>query len=362
MELSRFTGSDLFDACLSKYARTSLIPAVTPHRHLTNLSHHFHFPVFIKRDDLTGFGIGGNKARKLEYLIADAINSRATDIVTGGGVQSNFASMAAIAARGHGLKCHLALIETVPVCSPFYDEGGNIAIDRIAGAKTQRIPGDSNISESISRLAAEIGETKGQTPYEIPIGGSNDIGTMGFVRGALEYAAQVKSYSTPIDTIVVASGSAGTQAGLIVGLELAKCSQSVIGISVLHSKPDLRKRVLTLCETLAVKLGLDNIDWNKRIQVEVGFIAKGYGLPSKTTWDSIETLVASDGIICDPVYSGKALHGLLTLLQNHRQQLGRGVTFWHTGGGVGLLAYADQIKTHFTNRRDQNASIGKWKQ
>jgi D-cysteine desulfhydrase family pyridoxal phosphate-dependent enzyme len=329
---------------LSAHPRIQLLPAPTPLYRLGGLSALSRLPVFIKRDDLSGVGAGGNKARKLEYLLADAHRQGARCVVSGGAVQSNHAAMVAVCARRVGVDCHLALIEAVPVESPFYDEGGNIAIDRLCGARIRRFPPDRDPNEYVALLSKEIEKAEGHTPYPIPMGGSNGIGALGYVRAAIEYAEQVGGCEDAIDTVLLPSGSAGTQAGLIVGLALAGLEQSVIGISVLHSEANLRGLVLALCERLAEMLGLTGIDWNERISIDDGFVGPGYGLPTRETWESIRRLITTDGVICDPVYTGKALHGLLTCLEDRRSSLGRGVTFWHTGGLVGLLGYADRIE------------------
>ena len=328
---------------LDDYPRIQLLPAPTPLYRLEGLSKLSDLPVYIKRDDLSGVGAGGNKARKLEYLLADARQQGARCVVTGGAVQSNHAAMVAVCARRVGLDCHLALIEAVPVKSSFYDEGGNIAIDRLCGAKIRRFPPDRDPNEYVALIAREIEKAEGHTPYPIPMGGSNGTGALGYVRAAAEYARQLETCGETIDTVILPSGSAGTQAGLVVGLALAGLDQSVIGISVLHNEANLRSIVAGLCEQLGEMLGLTGIDWNERFSIDDRFVGPGYGVPMPETWESIRKLIGSDGVICDPVYTGKAFHGLLTHLEQKRASLGRGVTFWHTGGLVGLLGYADRI-------------------
>jgi 1-aminocyclopropane-1-carboxylate deaminase/D-cysteine desulfhydrase-like pyridoxal-dependent ACC family enzyme len=265
-------------------------------------------------------------------------------VVTGGAIQSNHAAMVAVCARRIGVDCHLALVEAVPVESPFYDDGGNVVIDRLCGARIRRFPADRDPNEYVALVSREIEETEGHVPYQIPMGGSNGTGALGYVRAALEYAQQLDRLADTVDTVLHPSGSAGTQAGLIVGLALAGLEQSVIGISVLHNEADLRGAVLALCEQLGDMLGMTGIDWNERIAIDDGFVGPGYGIPTRETWESIRKLIGTDGVICDPVYTGKALQGLLGYLEERRSSLGRGVTFWHTGGTAGLLGYADRIE------------------
>jgi D-cysteine desulfhydrase family pyridoxal phosphate-dependent enzyme len=339
---------------LAAYSRIQLLQVPTPFYRLEGLSSLFRLPVYIKRDDLTGVGAGGNKARKLEYLLADARQHGAQCVVSGGGIQSNHAAMVAVCSRRIGVACHLALVEAVPVKSSFYDEGGNIAIDRLCDARIRRFPADRDPNEYVALLAREIEETEGHAPYRIPMGGSNGTGALGYVRAAIEYARQLDRCADAIDTVLLPSGSAGTQAGLIVGFAIAGLEHSVIGISVLHTEATLRGLVLELCERLADMLDLTGIDWNARISIDDSFVGPGYGLPTRETWESIRKLIAADGVICDPVYTGKALHGFLTYLGERRPSLGRGVSFWHTGGLAGLFGYADQIESAHSEARTED--------
>ena len=330
---------------LDAQPRLSFLPGVTPLYRLNGLSERHRFDVYIKRDDLTGVGAGGNKSRKLEYLLADAQAKGHHSVVSGGGVQSNHAAMTAVCSKRVGLDCYLALVESVPVCSPFYDEGANVALDRLCGASITRYKSEKPTDDYIVDLVASVTRSRGEHPYLIPVGGSSARGALGYVRAALEFVDQrdrLGSGSGVVDTIIVACGSGGTQAGLLVGLALAGVDTNVIGISVSHT--DLTQTIVGLCEQLAEMLGLAPIDWASRVVLDHRFVGEGYGLPSARTWESIQSLVSSDAVICDPVYTGKALTGLLDYLEVGRDRLGGGVTFWHTGGITGLFGYADRIQ------------------
>ncbi len=328
-------------ARLDALPRLPLLPSVTPFYRLDGMSERHHFEVYIKRDDLTGVGAGGNKARKLEYLLADAKAKGHQSVVSGGGVQSNHAAMTAVCSKRVGMDCYLALVESVPVSSVFYDEGANVSLDRLCGASITRFKSEKPTDAYIIDLVASLARSRGEQPYLIPVGGSSAIGALGYVRAALEFAQQEQS-AGPIDTIVVACGSAGTQAGLLVGLAMAGLSTKVIGISVSHT--DLRDTIIRLCQELAGLLGLKATDWADRVVLDHRFVGEGYGLPSSQTWESIQSLIGSDAVICDPVYTGKALTGLLDYLEGDRGILGAGVTFWHTGGITGLFGYSDRIQ------------------
>ncbi len=332
---------------LAAVPRRRFLTGPSPLYRLDGFSERFGRSVWIKRDDLTGVGLGGNKTRKLEYLMADALARGATAVVTGGGVQSNHASATAILARRMGLGCHLALAETVPLSSELYDEGGNVAIDRLCRATLRRYPQGTDSRAAIEDLADRIEAEHGRRPYVIPVGGSNAVGGLGFVRAGLELARQAGERGASIDAVVLASGSGGTQAGLLVGLALAGRSTRVIGISVSRTERSLRPIIGALCQELAQRVGVVGIDWEQRIEVDDRFVGEGYGLPSEATWTAIETLIETDAVVSDPVYSGKAIEGLLHRLDREPESLGDGCLFWHTGGVSGLLAYADPIRHRY---------------
>ena len=328
---------------LERADRLSLLPAPSPLHPLAGLHGRYGLPLWIKRDDLTGVGLGGNKTRKLEYLLADAKAKGARAVVTGGGIQSNHSSATAILARRFGLACHLALAESVPISGPHYDEGGNVAVDRLCGATIRRYPAAPDTNELIADLADRVEADSGQRPYVIPVGGSNTIGARGFVRAGLELAEQLERVDAAVGTIVLASGSGGTQAGLVVGLSMAGLPTRVIGVSVARREKSLRPIVGSLCDRVATELGLDGVDWDERIEIDDRFIGQGYGVPSPGTWSAIESLIETDAVVTDPVYTGKAVEGLLHRLDRERSSLDGGCLFWHTGGVSGLLAYAGSI-------------------
>lgn len=324
--------------------KINLVAEPTPLYRLDSISQQYDFPVWVKRDDLTGQGMGGNKIRKLEYILADAQKKGATTLVTGGGWQSNHAASLAICARKAGLRSALALVSGGEEKSEHYVHGGNMLLDRLSGAQIMPFTPGSDVNASIEKLSALVTETEGVEPYSVVMGGSDPIGAMGYVDAALEIAEQLKGQSVNIDTIIHASGSAGTQAGLIVGSVLADLDVRVLGLSILHEQSVLRELVLNLCEELAIILGLKGINWDEKIHIDDRFIGEGYGIASKETWLAIQKLITSEALVFDPTYSGKAAEGLLHFLDKEPIELGRGVLFIHTGGSPGLFAAADASK------------------
>jgi len=325
---------------LDKYAKFQLISDHTPLQTLCNLSKKYQQTLYIKRDDLTGVGVGGNKVRKLEYIVGDAIQKGATTLVTGGGVQSNHAAMTAIVAKRAGMKCHLALADAVPMKSEHYHQGGNAFIDQLMATSVRRFEKGKTSNQCIAELSDIVEKSDHAAPYPVPMGGSNALGCLGYVQAAFELIEQLKAKNITLASIVVASGSAGTQAGLIVGFAMAKIDIRVLGVSVLHPKEVLQKMIQELCEQTASLLAISEADWKSKVFVDDSYIGAGYGLPASSTWQAIDALVTSESIICDPVYTGKALEGWLHYLENDKELLGETSLFWHTGGFSGLFGYA----------------------
>ena len=323
--------------------RLPLVKVTTALYRLERLSELYRFPIYVKRDDLTGVGAGGNKARKLEYLLADARSQGAASVISGGALQSNHAAMTAVCARYTGFDCHLALVDAVPIESLHYQHGGNLVLDHLCGAKVTRFPAGSSSNDCINRQAELVREQTGTSPYIIPVGGSSATGALGYVRAGLEIADQLQNSNAIVDTLALGSGSAGTQAGLVVGLYLAGLRTNVLGISVLSPAAELRKQVVTVCQELSTMLDITGIDWSSRVWVNDGYVGPGYGLPYDKVWDALGTAIQNEGLLLDPVYTGKGFAGLLDYLDNRRQELGSGVLFLHTGGLVGALSYAAEI-------------------
>ncbi|TIS80582.1 MAG: D-cysteine desulfhydrase [Mesorhizobium sp.] len=326
-----------------QFPRLHIVHLPTPLEPLDRLSAALKGPrIWIKRDDCTGLATGGNKARKLEFLMADAIQRGADTIITSGATQSNHARQTAAFAAKLGLKCKLVLEECVKPSDISFRTNGNALLDRLVGAETLFVTAGTETSPLMSEIAQDC-SANGGTPYVIPVGGSNPIGTMGYVQAARELNAQTAELKLNIDEIVLASGSAGTQAGLLVGFRACDLSPPVWGVSVGRSKDALGPLVLNLAQQTAEFAGVDMSIALGDVLVSSEFVGQGYGLPTSQAIEAIELTARHEGILLDPVYTGKAMAGLIHRIRQGIYRPGQNIVFWHTGGVAGLFAYADEF-------------------
>jgi D-cysteine desulfhydrase family pyridoxal phosphate-dependent enzyme len=320
--------------------RVALATLPTPLEFLPRLSRTLGGPdIWVKRDDCTGLGMGGNKARKLEYLIGDARAKGADTLITAGALQSNHARQTAAAAAKLGLGCILVLTDTVPERSEAYRSSGNVLLDRLFGADVRMYPRGTDAAAVMETVAKDCREA-GRKPYVIPIGGSNEIGALGYVDASHELAQQGKQLGLCLSCVVTASGSAGTQAGLVAGFSLRPNAPRVIGFSVARKSTDQSERVRSIADTTTLLCGgsLVSVD---SVVVDDNFIGDGYGRPTKEMTEAVRLVAQEEGLILDPVYSGKAMAGLIAYIRAGRFTRSDQVTFIHTGGSVGLFAYDD---------------------
>lgn len=319
--------------------KTSLAHLPTPIEALTVLSRSLGGPeIWAKRDDCTGLAGGGNKARKLEYLMHDAVANGADTVITAGGIQSNHARQTAAAAARLGLKCILALTDSVPDRSAAYHRGGNLLLDHLFGAEIRHFDGDVDPAAAMLDLAAECERTGGQ-PYLIPVGGSNAVGAQAYVDAAGEMLDQAKAHHIDFSQVVLATGSGGTHAGLIAGLAIRRADIPVIGISVSRAREEAESRVRNLTRDTFVLLGIDRP--MPEIWIDDRFIGAGYGLPTDAMAAAVRQVARAEGLLLDPVYTGKAMAGLMALIREQRLTSEHKVLFWHTGGSVALFAYEE---------------------
>lgn len=283
--------------------------------------------LLVKRDDLTGLALGGNKARKLALLGADALDQDADCLVTGGGPQSNHARITAAAARQIGVDCHLALAGAVPT-----ERDGNLMLDELLGAHLHFDGADEyyDIEAAITALSARL-RADGRRPYAIPVGGASTVGVAAYALAVDELRSQL---DRDPDWIVVADGSGGTHAGLLAGLG-ADSPTRVLGIDV-GTRPDLDARVPELA--LAACTHLDRGRPNPTVLVDHDHIGGGYGELSAACLDALRLVARHEGLILDPVYSGKAAAALFTALRDGRIGRDDTVVFWATGGSPALFA------------------------
>ena len=329
---------------LSKFPRVQLAHLPTPLEHMPRLSKHLGGPdIYVKRDDCTGLASGGNKTRKLEYSMAAALEEGADTIVTVGAVQSNHVRQTAAAACKLGLNCEVLLEHRVAEPSEYYAGSGNVLLDRIFGANLREYPGGTDFDKAMAEVADEV-SAKGGNPYIIPGGASNTIGALGYVNCAIELLGQIDEQELDIGHIVTATGSAGTQGGLIVGLKAMQSTIPLLGIGVNIPQQDQEEKVFKLaCET-AEYIGKPGCVAREDVVANCNYVGDGYGVPTESMNEAVLMLARTEGLLFDPVYSGKGLAGMIDLIRNGT--LGDGnIMFLHTGGSAALFADADQLHT-----------------
>jgi L-cysteate sulfo-lyase len=334
---------EIFPMQLAQFPRIRFAHLPTPLEPLDNLTKSLGGPnLYIKRDDCTGLAIGGNKTRKLEFLVADAISQGADTIVTTGGIQSNHVRQTAAAAAKAGLKCELVLARTVAWGADEYETTGNIQLDRLLGANVHIFPGDEDRLAAMDIIAGRV-KSRGGKAYVVPSGGSTAVGALGYVDCAMELARQADDQGIRIDCLVHATGSAGTQGGLVAGMHAINSQIKVIGIDI-DAEPDyVEKHVKRLAGETCSKMGINAPD-DSTIIVESGYAGQAYGVPTEGMVAAVERLAREEGILLDPVYTGKAMAGLIDMVEKGRFDKVDNVVFLHTGGSPGLFAYRDAFE------------------
>ncbi len=320
----------------------------TPLEPMNRLSEELGGPkIWIKRDDCSGLLTGGNKTRKLEYLISDALAKHADTVITFGAVQSNHARQTAAACAKLGLECHLVLTRRVQWKSQNYETNGNLILNEICGANIH-IVNNEDAEEKTSKLIKTL-KSANKSIYVIPPGGSNATGALGYVGCARELVEQLKSERITNPILIHASASAGTQSGLIFGLKSLRESIGTLGINVFHhDKEILKSRIQALLSDLCVSYPESNVSNipKELIQLDHGYLGEGYGIPSKKTIEAIQLVASLEGVAFDPVYSGKALEALVDKVILGDLDHYSDVILIHTGGAFALPVYQEVL----TNR------------
>ena len=302
--------------------------------------------ILLKRDDLTGLALGGNKARKLEFIVADALRTQATVLVTTGGVQSNHARMTAAAARMVGLGASLVLT----AAPDERDVQGNLLLDRLFGAEVHFIDAASDPllatgpdeAATLALVEAEL-RARGERPYVIPIGGSTPVGALGYVSGTLELLSQLEAEDERPSRLHVACGSRGTVAGLVLGAHLAGAPYRVHGVAVSGGDPAKTERAVEIANQAAALLGSPLRLTPGDFVTDQSQIGPGYGRSTAGCLEAIELLARNEGILLDPVYTGKAMAGLVADIRAGAIGPAETVVFLHTGGAPGLFAHAAEL-------------------
>jgi len=325
----------------SRFPRLRLAHLPTPLEPMQRLSKHLGGPrLWIKRDDCTGLSTGGNKTRKLEFLMGDAVQKGADTVITQGATQSNHARQTAAAAAKLGLECHLLLEDRTGNNSPDYTLSGNVLLDRMHGASISKRASGADMNAQMEALAADL-RAKGRRPYVTPGGGSNPVGALGYANAALELVAQANDMGLKIDHAVHATGSAGTQAGFVTGLVAINSGIPVLGISVRAPKEKQEQSVFDLACRTAEHMGITGIVKREHIVANSDYVGPGYGLPTPGMVEAVKLVARTEAILLDPVYTGKAMDGLIDLVIKGFFAKDSDVVFLHTGGSAGLFGYPD---------------------
>lgn len=331
---------------LARFPRIRLGHGPTPLEPMDRLSARLAGPaggprLWIKRDDCTGLSTGGNKTRKLEYLMADAVTQGADIVLTQGATQSNHARQTAAACAKLGLACHILLEDRTGFRDPAYTLSGNVLLDKLHGAIVKRRPGGVDMQAEMEAVAAQLRDA-GRKPYVIPGGGSNPVGALGYVLAALELVNQAAEIGLRVDHVVHATGSAGTQAGLVAGFVGLNSLIPVLGIGVRAPREKQEANVLALAIRTADHLGLPpGTVRAEHVMANCDYVGQGYGIPTAGMVEAIQMVAETEGVLLDPVYSGKGMAGLIDLIRRGRFRPAENVVFLHTGGAVGLFGYPD---------------------
>ena len=326
---------------LARFPRKRFAHLPTPLEPMENLSRLLGGPnLWIKRDDCTGLAGGGNKTRKLEFLMADAEAEGADTIITQGAVQSNHARQTAAIAARMGYHCHLLLENRTESQDPDFLGNGNVLLDEMYGAQLQRFAGGTDMNEQMALLAERL-KGEGRKPYIIPGGGSNRIGALGYANAAIELVTQSNDMGLKVDHIVHATGSAGTQAGLVAGLTAVHAGIPVLGISVRAERAAQEENVYRLAAETADFIGSAAALTRADVVANSDYVGGGYGVPTEAMIEAVNLAARHESILLDPVYSGKGMAGLIDQVRQGAFQPDENVVFIHTGGAQALFGYRD---------------------
>lgn len=342
MTLAESPAADRTEIDFDQFPRVPLCHQPTPIEPMLRLTEHLGGPrLSIKRDDCTGLATGGNKTRKLEFLVGEALKANADILVTQGAVQSNHVRQTAAAACHVGLKCHAVLERRVPGRDASYEETGNVFLDKVFGATHDFRPAGLDMNAEAEAVVEKL-RSEGHRPYFIPGGGSNAVGALGYANCAQEIARQCQVSGQTFDWLVMGTGSTGTQAGLVAGFHTIGYDLPVMGVSVRQPHERQVKAVFGLTQKTVELLGGPSISVSK-ILVDDGYVGEGYGIPAASTLEAIALTARQEGILLDPVYSGKGMAGLIGMVRDGFFKTTDNVLFLHTGGSTALFAYEDQI-------------------
>ncbi|MFF5206925.1 D-cysteine desulfhydrase family protein [Streptosporangium sp. NPDC000396] len=325
---------------LGRFPRTSLGTWPTPLEEAPRLSERLGRRVLLKRDDVNGLGGGGNKLRKLEFLLGRALADGVDTVITFGALQTNHGRQTAAACARLGLRCLLILVTSVPRTGEAYERSGNILLDELLGAEVHICPDKDAAAEAYFRLL-QAEEAEGRRVATFPIGGSDALGSLGYVAAAEELIGQLRGAGVDTARIVVPLGSAGTAAGLIVGAGALGWPGVIEPVCVLQPAPAAEAELRTLAADAAALLEIAPPAFD-RVDVHDRMLGPGYGVPTDQVWQALKLFARAEGVMLDPVYTGKAAAALLSLPPS--DQSDEPIVFIHTGGLPGLFGYAPELR------------------
>jgi D-cysteine desulfhydrase len=326
---------------LCQFPRRRYTAGNTPVEKLSRFSALFNGPtIYCKRDDLLGLAGGGNKTRKLEFLMADALSQEADTVITCGAIQSNHCRLTLAAANKEGFACHLVLEQHEPNSYSRFANGNNFLFDLLGAEAVHVVESGIDLTVKMRSVADEL-RGQGRKPYIIPMGGSNAIGALGYAACVQETLQQLFEMELNIDAIVCTTGSAGTHAGILTGLFANNARIPLIGISINREKETQRHAVHDLCGELAAKLNLRGVPDFEDVIIFDDYIGEGYSLVTENMIEAVRLLARTEAILLDPVYTGKTMAGLIDLLKNGYFNNMKNILFLHTGGAPVLFAYTE---------------------
>lgn len=324
---------------ISDLPRFPLATLPTPLDELPRLSTELGVRVVMKRDDLTGFALGGNKARKLEFLVADALAQKADTLVTGGGVQSNHVRTTAAAARKAGMEAVGVFFSSPGGGEP----NGNLLLDHILGTQLVYAQADKNETEALVKRVCDDLRAQGRNPYLIPVGGSTKLGVISYIVAVGEMLDQLRAQNIKLDAVVITTGSCGTHAGVLAGMKMYDAKIPVHGITVSRSKTECFERIPRLINETAQFLDRDLSLNDGDIIVHDGYLGQAYAKITPEARTAIQRVARLEGIFLDPVYTGKTMAGLIDLVERGTFKQGSTILFWHTGGTPGLFGFPNDV-------------------
>jgi L-cysteate sulfo-lyase len=325
---------------IESLARFPLAQLPTPIDELKSLSRELGGPqLLIKRDDQTGLALGGNKTRKLEFLVGQALEQRADTLVTAGAAQSNRCRQTAAAAARAGLRCELLLNGPKPELP-----NGNVLLDELLGARIHWTQPSERVAK-LRELPDQL-RNEGQKPYVIPVGGSNGVGATGYITAMIELGEQLNEINRRVDHVIFASSSGGTQAGIVVGAKVTGFGGKLHGVSI--DKDDrgeapYEQELAEIANETAKYIGFDAEFAARDFNVAYSYLGGGYGVVSDLEREAIRLLASREGIVLDPVYTGRSMGALIDLIRKKVFRSDETVLFWHTGGAPALFAYAKDL-------------------